>query len=182
MPDLLQIGITIVSSFFAMSLLFRLFQVNYYNPLVQQIMAFTEPLLRLIRMVLPTIGRLDLASLLVLVLLYTLPVAWQSQSYEPIFLAWGLISAGLLLTNLLWFATILLVIMSWVAPSARHPAAELIVQLAAPLMAPFQRLMGGRLPLDISPIFVLIAISLVRSLLTSQGIELGMTAPGGDMR
>ena len=173
MGFLLQLLANLLGVFFGLALLFRLFQVNYYNPLVQQILAFTEPVLSPIRRVLPPIWRLDLACFLILCVILALPILLQIGAWNPIVIVWALIAAGKMLTALLMYAVFLAVIISWVAPHGGHPAAEVIDQLTTPLMAPFRRIMGG-LPLDISPIFVLLGISLARQFLQYQAWRFSM--------
>ncbi|MGI9344825.1 MAG: YggT family protein [Gammaproteobacteria bacterium] len=178
MNFLLDLITNIVAFFFGLTFLFRLFQVNYYNELVQQILALTEPPLNAIRNVFPIIWRIDLACLIVMAAIYALPVAIVTSTFSWILIPWGLLATGVLLTNLLTYALILVVIMSWIAPDARHPAAQLVHQLTAPILSPFRRLTSG-LPLDISPIFALIAISLIKQLLLQQASNLGILSSIG---
>ena len=172
---LVQLAINIAAFIFALSLLFRLMQVNYYNQLVQQILSFTEPVIRPLRTLLPVVWRLDLANIVFVSALFALPMALQIGGVTVWLIVWSLIATGLLVTNLLTYAIILMVIMSWVAPSARHPAAELIYQLTSPLLSPFRRFMSG-LPLDLSPLFALLGIMLARRLLFEFAAEVGMPA------
>lgn len=56
------------------------------------------------------------------------------------------------------------VILSWVAPGSRNPAAQLLMQVTDPVLRPLQRftIIGG---LDLSPIIVLAGISAARRML-----------------
>jgi YggT family protein len=56
------------------------------------------------------------------------------------------------------------VVMSWVRMDPRHPAARIVYRLTEPVLAPIRRalpLVGG---LDFSPMVLLIALRLLRSL------------------
>ena len=68
------------------------------------------------------------------------------------------------LLDVLTFIFIARVILSWVAPGSRNPAAQLLVQVTDPVLRPLQRftIIGG---LDLSPIVVLMLISAVRRML-----------------
>lgn len=163
----------IIGLFFALPVLFRLFGVDYYNPLVQQIRRLTEPLLAPLRLLLPVVWRLDLAALGTLTLISAAPMLWVYGFPGFELIGWAAIDAGHMLLNLLMYTVFLLVIMSWVAPDASHPAAAVVKQIATPMLAPFRRLVSG-LPLDLSPIFALIGIAMCRYLLSELAVILHM--------
>ena len=60
-----------------------------------------------------------------------------------------------------FFALIVSVILSWVAPGSYNPGAQLVNQLCEPLLAPFRKLLPNLGGLDLSPIFAFIALNLV---------------------
>ena len=60
---------------------------------------------------------------------------------------------------------------SWIAPGSRHPGLDLLYQVTEPVVAPFRRIippMGG---LDLSIIFVFLALSLVANFLLPQNVS-----------
>ncbi|BBI48088.1 hypothetical protein HORIV_05090 [Vreelandella olivaria] len=63
-----------------------------------------------------------------------------------------------------FFAMIVMIILSWVAPNASHPGALLVMQLVEPIMAPVRKVIPPLGMIDLSPIVVFIAINLVDSL------------------
>ena len=63
-----------------------------------------------------------------------------------------------------FFAMIISVILSWVAPNSYNPGAQLVNQICEPLLAPFRKLLPNLGGLDISPIFAFIALILVLTL------------------
>jgi YggT family protein len=145
----------------------QLFRANFYNPIVQGIVKVTDPVLLPIRRFIPSYKKIDMAAIALLLgleLLKFLLIVGIVGAGMPNIL--GLLIAavaGILhqLTQLFFYAILLVVIMSWINPLSRHPAAELLYQLTEPLLAPARRLiprMGG---FDLSPIVVLIVIKLI---------------------
>jgi YggT family protein len=75
-------------------------------------------------------------------------------------LVWSLIGVTSLFLKVFFFALIISVILSWVAPGSYNPGAQLVNQICEPLLAPFRKLLPNLGGLDISPIFAFIAINL----------------------
>ena len=66
-----------------------------------------------------------------------------------------------LFLKVFFFALIISVILSWVAPGSYNPGAQLVNQICEPLLAPFRKLLPNLGGLDISPIFAFITINLI---------------------
>jgi YggT family protein len=58
-----------------------------------------------------------------------------------------------------------MVILSWVGRGARHPVVPLVYQLTEPLLRPVRRVLPPIAGIDLSPLFVLIAIRFLLVLL-----------------
>ena len=78
-------------------------------------------------------------------------------------LLWSLIGVISLFLKIFFFALIISVILSWVAPGSHNPGAELVTQICEPVLAPFRQIMPNLGGLDISPIFAFIVIQLLQS-------------------
>lgn len=150
-------------------LMLQIARADFYNPMSQFIVKATNPLLMPLRKVIPGLMGIDFASivlaLLVAVGLGQLVLLLSGYGFQNPFhlMAWGAVAVLASLANLLFWALIIMVIASWVAPQSYNPALLLIRQLLAPIMAPFQRLippMGG---IDLSAIFVLLTLNIVSS-------------------
>ena len=76
-------------------------------------------------------------------------------------LVWAIIAVTSLFLKIFFFAMIISVILSWVAPGSYNPGAQLVNQICEPLLAPFRRLLPNLGGLDISPIFAFIALNLL---------------------
>mgnify|MGYP003507859807 FL=1 len=76
-------------------------------------------------------------------------------------LVWSLIGVTSLFIKVFFFAMIISIILSWVAPGSANPGAQLANQICEPLLAPFRKILPDMGGLDISPIFAFIALNLI---------------------
>lgn len=147
----------------------QLVRADFYNPLSQFAVKATKPLLNPLRKVIPGFGGLDLASLVlaILIQLLLMIVTLLLLGYGigggvlPLLLVWAVIGVTALFLKIFFFALIVSVILSWVAPGSYNPAAQLINQICEPLLMPIRRLLPNLGGLDISPIFAFIALNLL---------------------
>nr|WP_298108578.1 YggT family protein [uncultured Pseudomonas sp.] len=162
----------------------QLVRADFYNPLSQFIVRATQPLLRPMRRFIPSLLGLDMSSLLLAILIQLLLMivtltlmGFGVGDYLLQLLVWSIISVTSLFLKVFFFALIISVILSWVAPHSYNPAAQLVNQLCEPLLAPFRRLLPNLGGLDISPIFAFIAINLIdRFVLGKLAVSTGMPA------
>ncbi|CAI8924618.1 YggT family protein [Pseudomonas sp. IT-P44] len=146
----------------------QLVRANFYNPLCQFIVKATQPLLKPLRRVIPSMFGLDMSSLvlalIVQMLLIAVIVSLKGFMVDWVLLVpWALIALFSLFLNILFYAMIISVILSWVAPGSHNPGAELVAQITEPVLAPFRRIIPNLGGLDISPIFAFIVIQLLQS-------------------
>ncbi len=142
-------------------LLFQWVRADFYNPISQAIVKLTSPLVIPLRRIVPAIGRVDTSSLVLAILFQILLiyVILLLRSFAlPIWqVAWWS-ALGLLhrLLDIYTFALFFMVIISWVAPYSRNPAAVLAAQLTEPLLRPVR----GKIPpvggLDFSVMIVML--------------------------
>ncbi|NIA26852.1 MAG: YggT family protein [Desulfobulbaceae bacterium] len=162
--------IFIISTFaqlFLLVLLLRFWlpwlRADFRNPIAQGILRLTSPLIIPVRRIIPPIGRLDTATVIVafaiqyLTVLIILTLSAITPAITPIALT-SLVDLVLLSLRLFTFAIFIHIILSWIAPGTYNPATAFISMLVEPVMRPFRRIirpMGG---LDISPLFAIIAL------------------------
>ena len=151
-----------------MRFILQLVRANFYNPLCQFVVKATQPLLKPLRRVVPSMFGLDMSSLvlalLLQILLFVVILMLNGyQAFTVLLLPWGLIGIFSLFLKIIFWSMIISVILSWVAPDSRSPGAELVAQITEPVLAPFRRLIPNLGGLDISPIFAFIAIQLLQS-------------------
>jgi len=145
-------------------------RADFYNPISQFVVKATAPPLRPLRRLIPGFRGVDLASL---------ALAWLLKSVE-LMLVLLLLGAGAspiaaflwaipelvgLLINIFLFAVLIQVILSWISPGSYNPAASLLYHLTEPLLGPARRLLPPISGLDLSPMLVLIGLTLLKMLL-----------------
>lgn len=143
---------------------------SFQNPVAQAILKLTSPLIVPIRRILPPLGRLDTATLLVTFIVQYLMVLLIAaiRQFPTGILELSVTSAVKLLVltlNVFVFAIFIRVILSWVNPGAYNPLVALIDSLTEPVLRPFRRLLPSLGGIDLSPIFAIV-------LLTAAGIFL----------
>lgn len=153
-------------------------RVDFYNPVAQFLVKATNPPLVPLRRIIPGLGGIDLAAIVLLIGLQVLDLILINLAFGHRGSAEGVVvtALGELLSTLitLYFVTILIeVILSWVAQGSYNPFAYMVQQLNRPLLAPARRLippMGG---MDLSPVVVMIALQLARILLVAPLMDMG---------
>ena len=166
-------------------LLLQLARADFYNPISQFVVKLSNPLVLPLRRVIPSIGRLDSATvLLALVLQFLATVIVLALLGVPfgtpnplIVIAWSAVGVLSLVVKVYFFAILAMIIFSWIAPHSHHPALALLHQLTEPAMAPLRRLLPPMGGLDLSPILAFIAINVLEIVLRGLASWLGM--PGG---
>jgi YggT family protein len=146
----------------------QLVRADFYNPLSQFIVKATQPLLTPLRRIIPGFAGLDLASLVLAILVQLLLMAvtltlmgYNVGGFLLQLLVWSVIGVTSLFLKVFFFALIISVILSWVAPGSYNPGAQLVNHICEPLLAPFRKLLPNLGGLDISPIFAFITINLI---------------------
>ncbi|MGO2285593.1 YggT family protein [Pseudomonas lundensis] len=146
----------------------QLVRANFYNPICQFIVKATQTLLKPMRRVIPSIFGLDMSSLVLAILVQMVVFAIVlTLSYIPFnilgLLLWSIIGVTALFLKVFFFAMIISMILSWVAPGSTSPGAELVNQITEPALAPFRRFLPNLGGLDISPILAFMIIQLIQS-------------------
>ncbi len=193
MNNLSMAGVYVVQTLGSLYLLivllrfiFQLVRADFYNPLSQFIVRATQPLVVPLRKVIPGLRGVDFASLvlaiIVQVVLMAIIVKLMGYALPGIvqLLVWSLVGVTALFLKIFFFALIISVILSWVAPGSHNPAAQLVHQLCEPILAPIRKILPSLGGLDLSPIFAFIALRLLDMLLIANlaqatGMPRGLT-------
>lgn len=147
-------------------------KADYFNPITQGVVKATNPIVLPLQAFIKPQGRFDIASLLVAILLKALGI-FIALYLMKLFAGAGVVNiliggvAGVVKTilDLYFFALVISIVLSWVAPQANHPGAVLVYQLTEPLMGPVRKIIPSLGGLDLSPIFVFLGINLLSSVL-----------------
>lgn len=142
---------------------------DFYNPFSQFIVKITQPVIRPMRRVIPAIGPLDTASLLLAyvlsVLLFTVMFTLQSGVFifDPVFLYFGLVSLVKAAGVLVFWVIIIRSLMSWIS-QGRNPVDYVLIQLTEPLMAPVRRIIPAMGGIDFSAMAVILILYMLNYL------------------
>ncbi|OLU24023.1 YggT family protein [Pseudomonas sp. PA27(2017)] len=179
-----------IGSFYLLIVLLRfilqLVRADFYNPLSQFIVRATHPILKPLRRIIPSLGGLDLASLVLALIVQfvlmalTLMLMGVGIGDPLLVLVWSIIGVTALLLKVFFFALIISVILSWVAQGTHNPAALLVNQICEPLLMPIRRILPNLGGLDLSPIVAFLILNLIdmlviRNLAVSTGMFSGLS-------
>ncbi len=144
-------------------LLLQWVRADFYNPLCQFLVKVTNPVLVPLRRVIPSIGRLDTASVVLMLALEIIGI-WiisrigsAAMNIQQI-VAFGAIKLMMTLLMTYFFLIIASVIISWIGHRTHHPVVPLVYQLTEPVLRPLRKFIPPIAGLDLSPLFALIAI------------------------
>jgi len=140
-----------------------LVQADFRNPVAQGVLRLTSPLIIPVRRFVPSIGRLDTAVILVVyliqfIILILLMTIAQREIIALHLALRSVLELCMLSLNLFFFAIMIRIILSWIAPNTYNPVSAIAANLAEPVLRPFRRLIPSMGGLDISPIFAIVML------------------------
>jgi YggT family protein len=164
--------------------LMQISRANYYNPIAQGLVKATTPLNSPFPAVLPVIGRIDLANLMAAWVCQTLGIVLTmllatGTPFMPVYLLWSVVAIIASVLNLYFFALLILVIASWLAPYSANPALELVREITEPICAPVRRVIPALGGLDFSIIVIFIGLSLLENNLLVRPLAALLNMPRG---
>lgn len=176
--------IFLIDTFFSLYILavmlrFLLQWVNadFYNPISQFLVKITHPPLKLLRRAIPSIGRMDTASVVLMVVLQMTSgylIFMLQGGFSPVeaVIVWTFMELISLLINVFVFAILIQVVLSWVNPGAYNSATSLIYYLTEPLLGTVRQIIPSMGGIDLSPLVVLIGLQLVKMMLFPPMLQL----------
>lgn len=184
-------GVYLIQTFFGIyfilimvRFLMQVARVDFYNPLCQGIVKITDPAIKPLRRILPTVRGVDFATLTVAFVVQLIAVALVmlivgGYPFLPEYIAWVFLGMFSIIFDIYFFALLIMVISSWIAPYSNHPALTLINQLTEPLCKPARKLLPPMGGIDFSIILVFVFISLIDNFLVIQPMAKMLGVPGG---
>mgnify|MGYP003675096011 FL=1 len=169
-----QFLIDFVFNIYLMVVLLRLWlqfaRADFYNPFSQFVVKATQPIVAPMRRVLPSIGRLDTATLVLALLvaglkIVTLNMVLGGTSLNILSLV--VVSFVIVIKEILtlvMYVLILRAIMSWVS-QGRNPMELVLSQLTEPMLAPIRKRMPEMGGLDLSVMVVIVVLLFIQKLL-----------------
>ena len=156
----------------------QLVRADFYNPLCQAIVTVTNPPLKPLRRIVPPMGKIDTSSIVLLLLLQIISsyLVFFFLGVGPNF-AGVLISAVAELINkaiyLFIFAIVIQIVVSWISPGTYNPIIGVIDTLTAPIMRPARNALPPMGGIDLSPMLVIIGLTLSAMLVVAPLRDLG---------
>ncbi|ABG42222.1 protein of unknown function YGGT [Paraglaciecola sp. T6c] len=148
----------------------QLARADFYNPFSQFVVKATHPIVGPLRRVLPSIGRMDTATLVLALLVAGLKIVVLNliagnTNINPL----GLVIGSFYLVvkealSLMMWVLIIRAIMSWVS-QGYNPMDMVLGQLTEPLLAPIRRRLPNLGGLDLSVMVVILVIIFLQKLL-----------------
>ena len=171
------------TSLYLLTLLLRFWlsvlRADFRNPITQGIFRLTSPLITPLRRLLPSIGKIDTASIFIslifqyLTILLLLYISGKSFNSLQIFSS-SIIRLVMLSINIFTFAIFIRVLMSWLSPLGYYnPITSIVISLSNPVLRPLKKvipILGG---MDLTPVFaitLLVTINILISGLLPIGI------------
>ncbi len=159
-------------SVFLLRFLLPLVRADVRNPVSQAVLRITNPIILPLSRIVPRARRIDVPALVAL-----LVVQLVTTTTLLLLRGFGLVSPATLLAlaftelaltvlQFYFFAVLIYVLLSWVAPGTYSPAASLLASLCEPLLRPVRRILPPIGGLDLSPLFVMIGLQALQILIT----------------
>ncbi len=145
-------------------------RADFYNPVSQFLVKVTNPPLLALRRFIPSAGKIDTSSLVLMLALQLLSLILVSLLRGMPLAIWPLLVLSVrelvaLALNVFLFSIFIQVIISWVNPGTYNPVVSLLYSLTEPVLRPCRRLLPPISGLDLSPLIALIAIQLAKYLI-----------------
>jgi len=146
-------------------------RADFYNPFSQFIVKATQPVVAPLRRVIPSVGSVDLATVLFAYVLCVLKfvamiliVSGGAVSFSIDFLFLGLLSLIKAAGGLLFWVLLLRAILSWVS-QGRSPIEYVFHQLTEPMLAPIRRILPPMGGFDLSVLVLFIVLQFANFLM-----------------
>ncbi|KEY90857.1 hypothetical protein CF67_09028 [Candidatus Photodesmus blepharus] len=167
--------ISTIFDFYIMIVILRIWlqasHADFYNPFSQFIVKATEPILGTLRQIIPSVGNIDLATIL---FAYTLCVfklialilitsnGFANLSTEFLFL--GLVSLLKIAGGLLFWVLLICAILSWVS-QGYSPVEYVFHQLTEPMLTPIRRIIPTIGGFDLSVLILFLVLQFANFLM-----------------
>lgn len=170
----LEFIITTLFSLYILAVMLRFLlgvvRADFYNPISQFLVRITNPLLIPLRKILPGFGKIDVAAIVLMLvlsvamLLIIVLLRGTGVSVLPLLLM-AVGELVMLAINVFLVAIIVQVIISWINPGSYNQVNSLLQSLTNPVLRPFRRLIPPLSGIDLSPLFALIGLQVLKMLI-----------------
>ena len=179
-------GLFLIQSIFDLYIFILLLRVvlqwvntDAHNPLFVLVAKLTNPPLKPIYRIIPSLHGIDLAAIALLLGLEAIKIAflvWLQVNTTPHLGGLFIIAFAELLNqliNIFFYAILALAILSWISPLAHGPLIEILVRLSEPLLRPVRAILPSFSGFDFSPLILIIGLKILTILLVQPLTQIG---------
>ena len=158
--------LTLVVVVFLLRVLMPLVRADFRNPVGEAVLRITNPLVLPLRRVIRPGRRVDVASVVALLIVQLaktvvlLLVRGAMLRVDTVLIA-GLFGLLITVIQFYFYAVLIYALMSWFGGASYSPVGLVLGRLVEPLLAPFRRLIPPIGGLDLSALFLMIALQAV---------------------
>ena len=161
--------------------LFQLTRADYYNPISQLVVRLSNPPLVQLRRLVPGIGGIDTAAIVLLLVLEICRIGLITLllGHTPRIAGLVILGIGELLKLTVYvfvFSIFIRAILSWFTTSGYNPLLKLIYTFTEPILRKSRQLVPATGGLDLSPILIFIALMLLLKLFVQPLLDYGRMA------
>lgn len=148
-------------------------RADFYNPVSQAIIKITTPALFPFRKIIPGYRGLDFAALILALVLNSAATALMilAEGFRlpsiGIIVSWSFVGLIAFILNIYFFALIISIIASFVAPFSSNPVLLVVYQILEPIYSRVRRVIPPIGGLDLSPLFIFLAINILEIFLVN---------------
>ena len=176
---IIQYLLSAVSVLFLVRFILQATHADFFNPVSQAIVRYTDPVLNPLRKVIPTYKNLDLAAFFATWVTCAATIGGvvaMTGGYNNIVVLEMLQSLGIVVGAIVagvyrtfdlflyfyWIAILAMIIISFLSPATYNPVVSLLRDICEPVLAPARRLLPVMGVLDLSPLIVFLVINLLQ--------------------
>ncbi|WP_312072785.1 YggT family protein [Atlantibacter sp.] len=132
---------------------------DFYNPLAQFVVKATQPVVGPLRRIIPSMGPIDTASLLMAFVLSLIKsmVLFMVITFQPIIWIAALLILIKTIGLLIFWVLLVMALMSWIS-RGRSPVEYVLIQLTEPLLSPIRRMLPAMGGIDFSPMVLVLLL------------------------
>lgn len=157
--------------------LLQLAHADYRNPISQFVWQVTDPPAGALARIIPRWRNLDIPAIILALLLCFINIETDLALYAMnvsaglgYILFWSVLKLIVVLCNLYFFTILVQVLFSWISPGTHTPATAVLWSINEPLLRPVRGVIPAIGGLDLSPLFVVLAIQVISRILPLPGL------------
>ena len=169
--ELIRLLVTSVGSLYLLIVMLRFMlqaaRADFYNPVTQAIVKLTTPLVNPLRRIVPGWRALDFATLVLALVLNSVATALLILAAGfglpgiGLILSWSAVGLFAFFLNIYYWAVVVSVVISFIAPMSGHPVMLIVHQLLHPVYKRLRRIVPAMGGLDFSPLFIFLGINVL---------------------